>query len=305
MSRNTKKLTVAEVTSMVQEMVTEELRKAREESRPAIREAVDLASLDTEDVNPMFSNMRPADRKAMVQWIMRYYFTPAKKDQSWWSKKITPANVLAFISQPRSGFPLTPKEMVDDWKIKKSLKTDLNKIDDSEIEAFEKNEPQGPVNSVGVKSFKDIASELGGLSIPSISQTELAGLEKLKKLLGGKNFLNMDEEELDELLANVDAARDATSLTFAKDLKAAGGDVKKFFKGLVAKGIMQPVDISLLKPREIEMLVFLMDKPEDQIAEYLRGDARKSDNKIKTFQAAVARSLSPVRPRGRPRKNPV
>jgi len=303
MSENTKKLSAFEVTTMIQEMVSEELRKAREDSRP-IREGVNLATLDKDDLNPVFTSMRPADQKAMIQWIMRYFFTPAKKNQPWWSNKITPANVLAFISQPRSGFPLTPREMVDDWKIKKSLKTDLAKISDADVESFSA-EPTGPVNNTGEKSLKDIAAELGGLSLPSISQTELAGLEKLKKLLGGKNPMSMDADELENLLKHVKVARETTSHTFAQDLKAAGGDVKKFFKGLVAKGIMQPVDISLLKPREIEMLVFLMDKPEDQIAQYLRGDALKADNKIKTFQAAVARSLSPVRPRGRPRKNPV
>lgn len=301
---NGKKMTLEELTSTVRNMVQEELRLAREASKPVSvkKEAIAPAELDKDDVNPIFSRMRPADRNAMVQWIMRYYFSPSKKDQPWWNKKITPANVLAYISSMKSGFPLSPKEMVDDWNIKKSLKSDLGKIEDKDIEAFEKNEPEGPVNASGEKTLKDISSELGGLSIPMVRNIEIAGLEKLKKLLGGKNFLNMDEEELDELLKTVDETRAQTSVTFAKSLKDAGGDIRKFLQGLVAKNILTAVDVKLLKPKEIEMLVFLMDKPEDQVAEYLRGDARKSDNKIKTFQAAVARALTPVRPRGRPRK---
>jgi len=80
MSENTKKLSAFEVTTMIQEMVSEELRKAREDSRP-IREGVNLATLDKDDLNPVFTSMRPADQKAMIQWIMRYFFTPAKKNQ--------------------------------------------------------------------------------------------------------------------------------------------------------------------------------------------------------------------------------
>lgn len=300
-----KKLTMEQLVGTVRTMVQEELKAAREASRPAkVAEAVLPAELDKDDINPLFARMRPADRAAMVQWIMRYYFSPAKKDQPWWNKKITPANVLAYISNLKSDFPLSPKEMVDDWNIKKSLKSDLAAVEDKDIEAFEKNEPVGPQNASGEKTLKDIAKELGGISIPMARNIEIGGLEKLKKLLGGKNFLHMDEDELDELLQSADKARDEVSLTFAKELKAAGGDIRKFLKGLVAKNTITAVDVKLLSPKEIEMLVYLMDKPEAQVAEYLRGDSRKSDNKIKTFQAAVARALSPVRPRGRPRKNP-
>lgn len=294
------KLTAEGLADTVRELVKEELNQAREASRPAkLSEAVKVSELEPDDINPIFSGMRPADRNAMVKWIMRYYFTPAKKDQPWWSNKITPENVLAFISHPKSGFPLTPREMVDDWGIKKSLKTDLPQITDQEIDAFEKNEP---VNNSGEKTLKDIGDALG-VTIPMARNIEMAGLEKLKKLLGGKNALSMDEDELDDLMANVEEARQKVSVEFAAALKAAGGDIKQFLKGLVAKNIITPVDVKLLKQNEIEMLLFLMDKPEDQIALYLRGDAKKPENKIKTFQAAVARALTPVRPRGRPKKS--
>lgn len=305
---NGRKLTVEELTSQVRSMVQEELRAAREASKPAkklVKEAVNPDELDAEDLNPIFARMRPETRKALTKWIMRYFFSPKKKDQPWWSPKINDKNVLAYISHLRSGFPLSPVEVVDDWKINQSLRKDMAKIADADIDAFEKN--QGPVSpqANSEKTLDAIAKDMGGVSIPTVRTLEISGLEKLKKILGGRNFLEMDEEELDAMLSNVKTAREQTSVTFAKAIKDAGGDVNKFLRGLVAKNIITPIDVKMLLPREIEMITFLMDKPEDQIAEYLRGDALKADNKMKTFQAAVARALSPVRPRGRPRKNPV
>jgi hypothetical protein len=286
---------------MVREMVREELQLARKTSRMSsgLKEAISVSEIDPDEINPIFMRMRPADRNAMVSWIMRYFFSPKKKDQPWWSSKITPKNVLAYISHPKSGFPLSPREVVDDWSIKKSLKSDISNITDQDIEAFEKNEP---VNNTGEKTLKDIGDALGITGVQA-RNIEMSALDKLKTLLGGKNPLSMDEDELDRLFANVEAARRKVSVEFAKALKDAGGDIKAFLKGLVAKNILGPADVKLLTQQELEMLMFLMDQPESEIALYLRGDAAKADNKIKSFQAAVARALSPVRPRGRPKKS--
>jgi len=290
-------------------MVQSELREAARASKPsapAKKKIPTAAKVDAGEVNAIFGNMRPADRKAMTAWIMRYFFSPKKKEQPWFSKKVTADNVLAFISNPKSNFPMTPREVADDWRIKKSLKTDLARVTDADISSFEKNEPEeGGTYASGEKSLKDIGSALGGLSAPMIQNIERSGLEKLRKTLGGKNPMSMDEDELDALLKQVEETRAATATEFATELKAAGGDVKKFIAGLVKKNVLTPNDVQMMQPRELEMLVYLMDKPVNQVADYLRGDAKKSENRMKSFQSAVARKLSPVGQRGRPRKNPL
>lgn len=309
MSTPRKKVSATELRETIRDMVRSELREAAKAGKPASASAnspsaSSPSSSSGDETNPIFTGMRPADRKAMVQWIMRYYFSPKKKDQPWWSNKVKPENVLAFISNPKSNFPLTPREVADDWRIKKSLKADLAKVTDQDITSFEKNEPETAAYGSGDKSLKDIGTALGGLSAPMIQNIERAGLDKLRKILGGKNPLSMDEDELDELLKNVEETRRAVAVEFANELKGAGGDIKKFIAGLVKRNVLTPNDVQLMQPREVEMLVYLMDKPADQVAEYLRGDAKKTENKIKSFQSAVARKLSPVGQRGRPRKNP-
>ncbi|MFA6049920.1 MAG: hypothetical protein WC761_01865 [Candidatus Paceibacterota bacterium] len=294
--------TVNSLRGTIREMVQSELKSLVKERREGVLNTLN----EQEEVNAIFSSLRPADRKAMTDWIMRYYFSPKKQGESWFSPKVNAKNVLQYISNPKSGFPLTPREVADDWRIKKSLKGDLKKIEDKDIEAFQKNEPEeGEKYNTGEKSLKDIGGELGGLTAAMINKLEQSGMAKFIKTMGGQNPMTMDEEELDAVLANVDKARLETSMEFANDLKAAKGNVKNFLATLAKKQILAPTDLKLMQPRELEMLVFLMSKPPEQVAEYLRGDARKSDNKIKSFQAAVARKLFPAGKRGRPRKNPV
>lgn len=253
-------------------------------------------------VNPGFLRLRDKDREALTAWLMRYYFTPKKKDEPWWSPRVNAQNVLAFISNPKNNFPLSPHEVLDDWGIKKSLKGDITKMKDDEIEAFEKNEP---VYNTGDVTLKDIGKDMGGLTAAMINKLEQSGMEKFVKLMGGHNPMDMDEAELDDLLRKVDEARMSTSVEFANDLKASKGNLKGFVQGLLKKQILTPNDVKLMNPPEIEMLMYLMSKPADQVAEYLRGDIRKDNNRIKSFQAAVARKLFPAGKRGRPRKNPA
>jgi hypothetical protein len=156
----------------------------------------------------------------------------------------------------------------------------------------------------GEKSLKDIGSSLGGVTPAMIQKIERSGMANFLKLVKGRSPMDMDEEEIDELLADVNETREEISRQFASELKMAKGNVKSFVQGLVKKGVLAPTDVKLMTPREIETLVFLMTKPEDQVAEYLRGDAVRDNNVVKSFQAAVSKRIFPAGKRGRPRKNP-
>ena len=54
---------------------------------------------------------------------------------------------------------------------------------------------------------------------------------------------------------------------------------------------------------EIKMIQFLMSQDATDIADYLRGDILKQDNRMKSFQTMISKHLYPSKKRGRPKKN--
>ena len=286
----TKKLSIDNLKEQIRSIVKREVQKMNEQT----------AKGDTE-MNPIFSKL--GDKNALSKWMMRYYFKPEKKGESWWNKNVTEKNVLTYVSNPRNNFPLTPKEIADDWRIKKSLKSDLSQIDDSDIEDYQ--DPTGAkkkgVNHVGDVPMKDLGQEMG-LTIPSIMNLERSGMERMMKMFG-TNPMNMDSDDLDAVTGKIEQARTETSKEFA-DALVASGDVRRFIQSLVKSNVITDTDVRLMTQQEAEMLLFLMNKPADQVAEYLRGDILKNNNRVKTFQAAVARKVFPAGKRGRPKKNP-
>lgn len=287
----TKKITIRELSSIIRDMVKEELERVK--NKKLVKETINVSELDPDNINPIFSRMRPADREAMVDWVMKYFFSPKKRNMPWWNKDVNKNNVLAFISHPRSQFPLSPLELLDDWSIKKSIKSDFEKIDIEDKKSMDVASPKEKT------TLAKIADEIG-VTIPMVQNIETKALEKLKKYFG-KNPFEDGDEEMSTVLAGIDKLRKDVSIEFAKELKASK-DVNDFLKKLLDKNIMTPVDLKLIKQDELEMLEYLMRQPVSEIALYLRGDALKTNNRIKTFQAAVARTLFPVT-RGRPKKS--
>lgn len=289
-------LTLKELKGMILEMTKKEISKT-----------MTSGHLLEEQVNSQFDKLR--DKEEFITWIMKYWFNPAKNsDKPWWprEKEITPDNVLEFLSDPKSRFPLSPRELVDDWFLKKTLKRDIKAIKDTDLDAMTPKGKKEKVYKSGEQALKDIGKEIGGLTAAMINKLEKSGLEKLFNLMGAKQIVNMSEVELESLLIGVfekvDKVRKEVALEFATNLKKFGTNVKDFIKDLLKKGIITAVDINIMEPREIEMLVYLTSKSLEEIVEYLRGDITKDDNRIKSFQAAVAHKLFPGKKKGRPLK---
>jgi hypothetical protein len=282
----------------IKKMVAEELTTAIKEARP--RKTRDNAD---DRVNPVFDSVK--DRAAFENWIRKYFFRPDNSSKPWFHAGKNADNLLAFLSDPASTFPLSPRELVDDWYLKKSLKSSMKSLKDKELDSriADDEEEEKAKYQTGEKSLKDIGAVLGGVTPAMIQKIERSGMANFLKLVQGRNPAEMDEEEIDSILRAVDDARIATSHEFAQNLKDARGNIKGFVQSLIKKGTLAPTDVKLMSPREIETLVFLMTKPVDQIAEYLRGDAMRDNNVVKSFQAAVAKKTFPAGKRGRPRKN--
>lgn len=292
------KKTVPNIAEEIKKMVAEELDLAIKEARPR-----KTATQSDDRVNPVFDSVK--DKAAFETWIRKYFFRPDNSDKPWFYAGKEADNLLAFLSDPASSFPLSPRELVDDWYLKKSLKSSMKSLKDKELDSriADDEEEEKAKYQTGEKSLKDIGSTLGGVTPAMIQKIERSGMANFLKLVKGRNPLDMDEEEIDELLAGVTAARQEVSRDFARELKSAKGNIKAFIQGMVKRGILAPTDVKLMTPREVETLVFLMTKPEDQVAEYLRGDAIRDNNVVKSFQAAVAKRINPAGKRGRPRKN--
>lgn len=293
---------VSSIAEEIKKLVAEEINLAIKEARPRKSK---LADDEDNQVNPVFDSVK--DKAAFESWIRKYFFRPENSNKPWFRAGLEAENLLAFLSDPKSTFPLSPRDLVDDWYLKKSLKTSMKSLKDKELDsriADDEEDEEKAKYQTGEKSLKDIGSSLGDVTPAMIQKIERSGMANFLKLVQGRNPLDMDEEEIDELLADVTKTREEVSREFAKELKDAKGNIKAFIQGLVKKGVLAPTDVKLMTPREVETLVFLMTKPEDQVAEYLRGDAIRDNNVVKSFQAAVSKRIFPSGKRGRPRKNP-
>ena len=250
--------------------------------------------INPENVNPLFTRLR--DRVKLSEWLMRYYFNDNRKDSAWYSADVNEDNVLAYISDPRSGFPLSPSDVCDDWAIKKSLKGDFAQIDFDAVAKPVKGKKEAIYNT-GDVSLKDIGQELHGITAMMALKLETSGTAKMQ-LMTGKNRDGMEAamERISEAHRVVGDAY-ATLLLSCNSVNAFLEAIKKAYQ-------ITPLEMQDIKTnRELKMIKFLMDQDATEISEYLRGDILKQNNRMKSFQTMVSKHLYPSKKRGRPKKN--
>jgi hypothetical protein len=250
--------------------------------------------INPENVNPLFTRLR--DRVKLSEWLMRYYFNDNRKDSAWYSADVNEDNVLAYISDPRSGFPLSPSDVCDDWAIKKSLKGDFAQIDFDAVAKPAKGKKEAIYNT-GDVSLKDIGQELHGITAMMALKLETSGTAKMQ-LMTGKNRDGMEAamERISEAHRVVGDAY-ATLLLSCNSVNAFLEAIKKAYQ-------ITPLEMEDIKTnRELKMIKFLMDQDATEISEYLRGDILKQNNRMKSFQTMVSKHLYPSKKRGRPKKN--
>lgn len=285
----TKKVSLKEFNDLITKMVREELHEAL-----------------GEEVSPHLQRIR--DAEAMAGWLMRQYFDPNKHgDKLWYKPEVNPGNVLDYVSNTKNHFPLSPKEVADMWKLKKSLGASM-KLVAKDLEGASEDEVEEPgddkaVYQTGEVTLKDIGQELGGLTPTMINKLAASGMEKVKNITKGVAPWDMEADQWDQLMDTIMKARVETANEFANTLKASAGDIKGFLQGLEEKHVLSPGDLKLVSDKEVEGLTVLASKSPEQIANVLLHDIERDDNIFKSFQSAVSKKVFPPAKRGRPRKD--
>lgn len=250
--------------------------------------------INPENVNPLFTRLR--DQAKLAEWLMRYYFNDNRKDAAWYSSRVNAGNVLAYISDPRSGFPLSPSDVCDDWAIKKSLKGDFAAIDFDAVAKAPKGKKEAIYNT-GDVSLKDIGQELHGITAMMALKLETSGTAKMQ-LMTGRN-----RDGMDAAMERISEAHKTVSEAYAALLLSCNS-VNTFLDAIKKAYQITPLEMQDIKTnRELKMIQFLMKQDATEIAEYLRGDILKQDNRMKSFQTMVSKHLYPSKKRGRPKKN--
>jgi len=250
--------------------------------------------INPENVNPLFTRLR--DQAKLAEWLMRYYFNDNRKDAAWYNSRVNAGNVLAYISDPRSGFPLSPSDVCDDWAIKKSLKGDFAAIDFDAATKAPKGKKEAIYNT-GDVSLKDIGQELHGITAMMALKLETSGTAKMQ-LMTGRN-----RDGMDAAMERISVAHKTVSEAYAALLLSCNS-VNAFLDAIKKAYQITPLEMQDIKTnRELKMIQFLMKQDAMEIAEYLRGDILKQDNRMKSFQTMVSKHLYPSKKRGRPKKN--
>ena len=251
--------------------------------------------INPENVSPLFARLR--DRAKLSEWLVSYYFSPEKRDRVWFNSGVDANNVLAYISDPRSGFPLSPSDVCDDWNIKKSLKGDFAAIDFDAVAAKPVKGKKEAIYNTGDISLKDIGQELHGITAMMALKLETSGTAKMQ-LMTGRN-----RDGMEAAMERINEAHKTVAADFTALLKASG-NTSKFLDAIKKAYQITPLEMEDIKTnRELKMITFLMGQDDIDIIDYLRGDILKQDNRMKSFQTMISKHLYPSKKRGRPKKN--
>jgi len=249
--------------------------------------------INPENINVLFERLR--DGQKLSAWLIKYYFNDNRKDTAWYNPTVSVDNVLAYISDLRSGFPLSPHEVCDDWAIKKSLKSDFAQIEDDPKPVKGKKEA---IYNTGDVSLKDIGEELHGITAMMAQKIETSALDKFKLMTGASR------DGLDAAMEIIDQAQLTVAAEFVQHLRAANHSVQQFLDIIKKEYQISPFEMTDIKTNsELKMINFLFNQDDEDIVDYLRGDIMRDNNRMKSYQTMVSKHLYPSKKRGRPKKN--
>ena len=254
-------------------------------------------STSVTELHPMFARL--TDQAQLSTWLVRYFFSEKKSHNKWWSADVNVENVLAYLSQANSNFPLSPKDVCDDWFLKKTLSnTDLTDFD-YEIETVKGGKvKKTAVYNTGVSSLKDIGKELHGVTAMMALKVESAGTAKLQALAGTTSYHDGLSTCVDRINQTQKVVADeyATLLSKTKTVTAFLAAIKKQYQITP----LEMLDVS--SQRELDMIALLLKQDAISVSQYLRGDILKDNNRMKSYQTMLSRYMYPNKRRGRPAK---
>lgn len=260
----------------------------QEKIKRMVRE--ELAHMMNEAENPVFKKVQGKDNVEFRKWILRQWFSDAKKGMSYYSPKVNETNVLDYVSTNRS-FPVTPVQLVTMWRDKKALKSLLpaatKEMDQAQAE---EEEQRREYNKDAEATHADVGAELG-VTKQAAAYFEQDGMNKFRQLYGGDPS-KMEPEQIEALNAKIDEAREKAAVAFAEALVSSKGDMAKFGGALNAKGLLPKAHAFSKEERQALQYIAKQYKPA-QIEQLLLADIEEDDNLFKSFQMAVARMVFP------------
>jgi hypothetical protein len=249
------------------------------------------------DIHPMLARLN--DQAQLSTWLVRYFFSEKKSHNKWWSASVNESNVLLYISQANSNFPLSPKDVCDDWFLKKSLSnTDLTDFDFEVEEPKAKKAKKEAIYNTGVASLKDIGHELHGITAMMALKLETSGTTKLQTLAGTNGYYEGLAASMDLIIK----AENEVASDYAK-LIGQSKTVDSFLTTIKKQYQITPLEmLDISTPGEKDMIAHLLKQDAQSIAQYLKGDILKEQNRMKSYQTMLSRHLYPAKRRGRPKK---
>ena len=257
-------------------------------------------------MNKSFSKAK--NPKEFRSWLIRQYFSREKNlKNAWFDFSVNEDNVLAYISDCKSNFPLTPVKVVGMWNsicsFKKDYKSTQKDFDeyvlteDKEVSVKPKKSP-GPAEY----TLEEIGKTLGGITATMINRLANSGMDKFKTLTFDKPFGEMSDEEFILHEQGIQTYRVRAAEKYASALKQSKGDLNTFFSYISSSMIMTEKEIALILPEEFDTIVLLSALEEEGIREFLLDDIMRKRNSITSYQSMVAKEAFPTKKRGRPRK---
>ncbi len=238
------------------------------------------------------------------EWIMRAWFNPSKHSQkSWFDATVTTTNVVEHLSNNLKVFPYTVQQLVEIWNIIPVIQHGLGVSKEDDGESTQEEENESAIYKKGEKTLSEIGAEIGHVSATMIKKIGDGAEIKLNTLY--KNKCPSDNSSIDDEISlnkSIDNAQLETSTKFAKILKDSNGDMEIFFSSLVKEQIITSNEIDLISGREKTGLSMLCGMESDIIEDILLEDIGHENNRFKTFQNAVSKTIYPNKKRGRPRK---
>lgn len=258
-------------------------------------------------INSQFNKI--ATKKKLTGWLMRQYFDPKQHSKAiWYDKSINETNVLEFVSDPKTRFPLTPAKITDLFLCIQSFKKNLKK---SEKElglnlGLPKKEEETLTETskyqTGEVTLQKIGQMLGGLTPTMINKLATSGFDKIRKMSSNVSLDALEDEVVDDLNQFITQCRLEAAEEYADELITYKGHIKTFIERLVKRRVMTSNEMTLIENNEVAALMLLSNKSKDEIIKVLLNDITRDFNLFKSYQSAVSRKAFPEKKRGRQKK---
>jgi hypothetical protein len=245
--------------------------------------------------------------KEFRRWLIRQYFNPNKNTQDvWFDSVVDESNVLAYISECKNNFPLTPMQIVNMWNTIYSFKKDYKKSQ-KEFDAYvleEDKETDVRLKKPGQMEYtlEEIGKTLGGITATMINRLSNTGMAKFKTLTFDTPFGEMSTEVDNLHRQAIQTYRDRAADKYITALKESKGDLNNFFAFIASTQVMTEKEIQLVLPMEFDAILLLSSLDEEDIREFLLDDISRNPNIVTSYQCMVAKQAFPTKKRGRPRK---